>query len=199
MAKPQMNDFDIIRQQLSRRLPPLENLKIEPERGRQAAVSITLRNHDGRAELLVIQRAENPRDHWSGHLALPGGRADAVDADLIATAARETHEEVGIDLLSGGSFIGRLQTLAPKNPRLPQIEITPLVALAPSQFSLQLNHEVAAAFWIAVGELKRQGRASFFNWLVDGIERQWPAYPSERGPIWGLTERILTDFLALLD
>jgi hypothetical protein len=32
-----------------------------------------------------------------------------------------------------------------------------------------------------------------------GVEREWPAYPSEHGVIWGITERILTEFLALVD
>jgi 8-oxo-dGTP pyrophosphatase MutT (NUDIX family) len=194
-----MDDFAIIHQQLRRKLPPPENLTIEAARARQAAVSLILRDAGGQAQLLMIERAQNPRDHWSGHLALPGGRAEAKDADLLATAARETQEEVGMNLLAGGSFIGRLGTLTPRNPRLPVIEITPLVALAPPQFSLQLSAEVAAAFWVPVGWLKEQGRSSSFKMTLDEIERQWPAYPSERGPIWGITERILTQFLTLLD
>ena len=32
-----------------------------------------------------------------------------------------------------------------------------------------------------------------------GVEREWPAYPSEHGMIWGITERILTEFLSLVD
>jgi hypothetical protein len=38
-----------------------------------------------------------------------------------------------------------------------------------------------------------------YRMVVAGAEREWPAYPSAHGPIWGLTERILTEFLALLD
>ena len=37
----------------------------------------------------------------------PGGRADATDADLLATAARETFEEIGVRLAEEGAFIGR--------------------------------------------------------------------------------------------
>jgi hypothetical protein len=33
----------------------------------------------------------------------------------------------------------------------------------------------------------------------DGVIAKWPAYPSEGGLIWGMTERILTNFLSLLD
>jgi 8-oxo-dGTP pyrophosphatase MutT (NUDIX family) len=200
-SKPQnsMNDFAAIRQQLQARLLRLDRLQIEPASLAQAAVTLILRAEAATPEALIIKRAEHPRDPWSGHLALPGGRADAMDADLLATAARETCEEIGIDLLAGGEFIGRLPKLTPNNPRLPQIEITPFVALAPPQFRLQLSAEVAEAFWISLPQLKRDGMSSRHTLKHAGVESSWPAYPSMRGPIWGITGRILTDFLRLLD
>ena len=194
-----MTDFEMIRRQLEQRLAPPRHIPIEPERVPQAAVSLILREAQGSAQALIIKRAERPGDHWSGNLALPGGRAQVGDADLIATAARETYEEVGIDLLDGGEFIGQLEILTPTNWRLPRLEITPFVAVAPPRFMLSLNGEVASAFWISIADLKREGRSSFFSMLLDGVINKWPAYPSEGGPIWGITERILSNFLALLD
>jgi len=194
-----MNDFEMIRRQLDGRLAPPRQIPIEPERVPQAAVSLILRDAEGSAQTLIIKRAERPGDHWSGHLALPGGRAQIEDGDLIATAARETYEEVGIDLLDGGEFIGQLEILAPTNARLPRIEVTPFVAVAPPEFALRLNGEVARAFWISIADLKREGRSCSFSIPGDGVINKWPAYPSEGGPIWGLTERILTNFLSLLD
>jgi 8-oxo-dGTP pyrophosphatase MutT (NUDIX family) len=194
-----MSDFQTIRRQLGRRLATPLHMPIERDRVPQAAVSLILSEARGSAQTLIIKRAERPGDHWSGHLALPGGRAQDVDADLIATAARETYEEVGIDLLDGGEFIGQLEILAPTNWRLPRLEITPFVAVAPPRFTLNLNGEVASAFWISIADLKREGRSSFFSMPLDGVINKWPAYPSEGGPIWGITERILTNFLALLD
>src|SRR5262249_17659365 len=201
----QMSDFEIIRRKLGRRLAPPSNLSIEPERIPQAAVSLILREVEGSAQALIIKRAERPGDHWSGHLALPGGRAQTEDRDLIATAARETAEEVGIILFDGGEsgqfgrFIGQLEILAPNNPRLPRIEITPFVAIAPPEFTLSLSDEVAYAFWISVAGLKREGQSSYFSMRMGDVISKWPAYPSEGGPIWGITERILTNFLSLLD
>jgi len=194
-----MGDFQAIRRQLERRLATPRRLPIERDRVPQAAVSLILSEAQGAARALIIKRAERPGDHWSGHLALPGGRAQDEDADLIATAARETYEEVGIDLLDGGEFIGQLEILVPTNRRLPRLEITPFVAIAPPEFTLRLNGEVARAFWISVADLKRVGRSSFFSMPENGVINKWPAYPSEGGPIWGITERILTNFLALLD
>src|SRR5262245_51051761 len=194
-----MGDFEMIRRQLEERLAAPRHMPVEPERVPQAAVSLILREAQGSAQALIIKRAERPGDHWSGHLALPGGRAQVEDGDLIATAARETYEEVGIDLLAGGWFIGKLEILVPTNPRLPRLEITPFVAVAPPEFTLRLNCEVARAFWVSIADLKREGPSSSFSMRVGDAINKWPAYPSEGGPIWGITERILTNFLSLLD
>jgi hypothetical protein len=64
---------------------------------------------------------------------------------------------------------------------------------------LLLSEEVAAAFWVPVGEMKRGGRSAVFRMVFAGVEREWPAYPSQHGLIWGITERILTEFLSLVD
>lgn len=194
-----MDDFEVIRRRLGRRLAPPRHLPVEHDRIPQAAVALILREVEGSMRALIIKRAERPGDHWSGHLALPGGRAQLEDMDLIATAARETYEEVGINLLDGGEFIGQLDLLVPINPRLPRLEIAPFVAIAPPEFTLRLNSEVARVFWVSISDLKREGRSSFFSMRVGSVISKWPAYPSEGGPIWGITERILTNFLSLLD
>lgn len=199
MIDVQASSFAATVQRLQARLLSLEHLLIEPDRIAQAAVTIILREEQSDVKALIIKRAEHPRDPWSGHLALPGGRADAIDNNLLATAARETLEEIGLDLHAGGQFLGRLSKLSPKNPRLPQIEITPFVALAPPEFELRFSNEVADAFWVSLPQLKQQGMSSRFLWRRDGVEREWPAYPSSRGPIWGITGRILNDFLNLFE
>ena len=195
-----MSELEQIRRRLSERLTPLQGLEIEPDRIPQAAVALILREDQEAAQLLIIKRAVRPGDHWSGHLALPGGRVDSrQDSDLLATAARETFEEVGINLLDGGSFLGQLPIIAPNNPQLPRIEIMPFVAIAPVNLAIQLNCEVETTFWVSVNQLKRLGRSTEFRMNFGEIVKKWPAYPSEGGPIWGITERILTDFLVLLD
>ena len=176
---------------------------------RRAAVALVLRQNLSEAELLVIKRAERERDHWSGHLALPGGRFEPADAHLRATAVRETFEEVGVDLDGGGEVLGRLPTVTPQSPFAPRVLVAPFVAVAPREYnvaagneipkSLELNHEVAAAFWVPVSLLRRGGRSEVFRMFFAGAEREWPAYPSEHGPIWGITERILTSFLTLFN
>jgi 8-oxo-dGTP pyrophosphatase MutT (NUDIX family) len=197
-----MSDFELIRRQLDERLAPPHSLQIEAERIRQAAVTLLLREERGLAELLIIKRSERDGDPWSGHLALPGGRAEPQDADLLITAARETFEEVGIDLLgpdgSRDRFIGQLPLIAPTNPGLPRIEITPLVALAPRNLTMTLSGEVGATFWIPVQQFQRDGLSATHSFRYGDLLFKRSAYPTEGGLVWGITERILTDFLALL-
>jgi 8-oxo-dGTP pyrophosphatase MutT (NUDIX family) len=182
------------------------------ERGdalRRAAVALVLRRNLSEAELLVIKRSVSERDHWSGHLALPGGRVEAGDASLRAAAVRETFEEVGINLEAGGEVLGRLGTVEPKSPLVPRISVAPFVAVAPDEYHVRregevtpplvLSEEVAAVFWVPVSALRSGGRSEVFKMVFAGVEREWPAYPSEHGPIWGITERILKEFLSLIE
>jgi 8-oxo-dGTP pyrophosphatase MutT (NUDIX family) len=174
---------------------------------RRAAVALVLRRNLSEAEMLVIKRSVSERDHWSGHLALPGGRVEAGDASLLAAAVRETFEEVGINLEAGGEVLGRLGVVEPKSPLVPRVSVAPFVAVAPAEYHVRregevtpplvLSDEVAAAFWVPVSVLREGGRSEVFKMVFAGVEREWPAYPSEHGPIWGITERILTEFLGV--
>ena len=173
---------------------------------RRAAVALVLRGGFEGPELLVIKRSEAEHDHWSGHMALPGGRVEPEDENLLATAARETFEEVGLDLGAGGEALARLGTVKPQSPYAPRVSVTPFVFVAPPAYhaadgskGLRLSGEVAAAFWVPVDELKKGGRSAVFRMAFAGVEREWPAYPSQHGLIWGITERILTEFLSLVD
>src|SRR5512147_1311947 len=102
--RPERISIANVRSSLARRAPRA----IEAETGRQAAVAILLAERDGDAHALLIQRAERPGDPWSGHMAFPGGHREPHEHDLFLTAARETFEEVGIDLHRQAEAIGRL-------------------------------------------------------------------------------------------
>ncbi|HEU5170288.1 MAG TPA: NUDIX domain-containing protein, partial [Gemmatimonadales bacterium] len=76
--------------------------------------------------LLLIRRAERAGDPWSGQMGLPGGRHHPGDPDLLATAIRETEEEVGL-ALDASRCIGVLDDVAPRTPDLPPIAVRPFV------------------------------------------------------------------------
>ena len=171
-----------------------------------AAVTLFLQEEAGgdapsdSAEILLIKRAERAGDPWSGHLAFPGGRAEKEDATLLDLALREAAEEVGIDARQGGRLLGRLPAVRPLSTRVPSITVTPFVALAPRGAILRLQPaEVEEAFWMPLAALRRTGRSAVVRWETKDGTRELPAFPSPKGLIWGITERILSQFLALAE
>ena len=106
--------------------------------------------------ILLIRRADRPGDPWSGHMALPGGRREPDDPDLLATAIRETREEVGVEL-DREQLLGALDDVVPRNPVLPPIAVRPFVFLLPARPVLVLNPEVAATQWVSLDDLLQPG------------------------------------------
>ena len=157
-----------------------------------AAVAVVLRPEPD--AVLLIRRAERAGDPWSGHMALPGGRRDPDDADLIETAIRETAEEVGLDL-SRESLLGALDDVVPRTPVLPPIAVRPYVFELSSRPELSLNPEVAAARWVHLDHLLRPATYHPVKLQIRGETRDMPAYELDDAIIWGMTERAVTSLL----
>lgn len=164
---------------------------------REAAVSLLIRPRD-QLEILLIKRALHDTDPWSGHVALPGGRRDDTDADLLETAVRETQEEVGVRVRPADAFIGALDELAPRNRRLPPIVIAPFVFGVPPDTAATPNPgEVDAAIWVPLSALRDEAAASEILIELEGGSRPFPSLTYGEYVIWGLTHRILVQFLDL--
>lgn len=172
----------------------------DPEPGLPAAaVALVLRPvGGGEPELLLIRRAEREGDPWSGHMALPGGRAAPDDADAAATAARETREEVGIDVAGAGVLLGPLDAVLPQSSRAPRIAVSAFVFAVEAGTAAVPNHEVQEALWVGLDELSEPGAATEYLYeLHDGTTMTFPAFGARGNVVWGLTHRILTGFLEL--
>jgi 8-oxo-dGTP pyrophosphatase MutT (NUDIX family) len=141
--------------------------------------------------LLLIRRADRTGDPWSGHMALPGGRREPEDPDLLTTAIRETFEEVGIRL-SRDDLAGALDEVVPRTPVLPPIAVRPYVFILSARPDITLNPEVDTAGWVATDRFLRPDTHHPVRLDVAGQSRQVMAYQLEDGLVWGMTERILT-------
>lgn len=167
---------------------------------RRAAVALLVRLGDTSSlELLLIKRADYASDPWSGHVALPGGRQEPSDPSLLDTAIRETREEIGVDIAERGALLGVLDELGPSSPRLPPLSILPHVAVVERSLPLTLSPEVASAFWVPLETLRAPTASREVDLdLATGVLRVSSLSYKEH-VIWGLTERILRQFFALLD
>jgi 8-oxo-dGTP pyrophosphatase MutT (NUDIX family) len=167
---------------------------------RRAAVALIFRaGESGAPELLFIKRSEYPADPWSGQVAFPGGREEAADPTLADTAIRETREETGIDLVRDATVIGTLDDLRPQTVRLPAVIVRPYVVLLNRFEPLVLSDEVALAFWVPLEAFKDQHSWRDTAVLARGVQLNTRAFHREGHVIWGMTERILSQLLVLLD
>lgn len=64
-----------------------------------AGVLVLIYEHSGELRVLLTTRSKALRTH-AGQTALPGGRVDEEDADIVHTALREANEEVALPLAS---------------------------------------------------------------------------------------------------
>ena len=166
---------------------------------RRAAVAAILRDgDDGELECLFIRRAERPSDPWSGHMAFPGGRHEERDPDLLATAIRETREEVGIDLLENGELLGRLDDVIPGSARgMASLVVAPYVWRLHTPSELVPNGvEVDEIHWAALAPMLRGEVDATFPYTWRGQPMEFPGYRVGQHVVWGMTHRMLQTFFA---
>ncbi|HZO19042.1 MAG TPA: CoA pyrophosphatase [Gemmatimonadaceae bacterium] len=175
---------------------------VEPQESeRRAAVALLVRLDEDREvptpQLLLIKRATYEGDPWSGHVALPGGRREPGDPSLERTVIRETWEETAIDIDRHGRLIGCLDEVAPRTPVLPPLIITPFVGLVRSDVEIVASPEVADWFWVDVPALRDPEISREVVLELSGGPRTVMSFQHGAHTIWGLTERILRQFLSL--
>jgi len=161
----------------------------------QASVALVLHEPPGESpELLFIQRAEREGDPWSGHMAFPGGRRQAEDSSLVATALRETQEEVGF---RPDRVLGRLNDFAgSRGPRIPALRVAGIVCEVDKRPRIKMNHEVRNTVWIPL------------SWILDPQAHRvapmgasgepMPSFCYDDYVVWGLTYRLLRDFFSVV-
>jgi 8-oxo-dGTP pyrophosphatase MutT (NUDIX family) len=186
-----------IRESLARHQPTL--VARDPGHA-EAAVALVLAGVGNDLSLCAIRRAEHPLDPWSGHMALPGGRASAEDSGPRAVAERETLEEVGL-ALDQSHWLGPLShVLVNLGGGDRRMVLSPFVYyLGETLAPFTTSDEVAEAYWIPLSHLWDPRNASRFAWERSGARLLYPAIRFRDAAIWGLTFRVLTLFSDVLD
>jgi 8-oxo-dGTP pyrophosphatase MutT (NUDIX family) len=191
-------DLQRVRAALAPEPPALARVEV-PEQW--AAVAAVL-HEDQKADLhvLLIRRASHPRDPWSGHMALPGGRMVAEDRSLVETAIRETAEELGFDLGRHAELIGRLDAVqaVARGERVDML-IVPFVFAVKERPELLRNEEVEEALWVPLNALRSGELSTHTSYEHRGVQLKLPAFDFGGRIIWGLTHQMLTRLLTLVN
>jgi len=148
--------------------------------------------------LLLVKRQERAGDPWSGHAAFPGGFRSPGDRDASATAERETEEETGLPLGRVGERLGQLDDVYPRSIHLPRVIVTPCVFAVPARLPVAPTHEVERALWVPVAELVSAANRHPLVLDLVGERREFESIHVESLVIWGLTERIIGQFVNLI-
>jgi 8-oxo-dGTP pyrophosphatase MutT (NUDIX family) len=164
--------------------------------GAKAAVATVVKPATGGGlEVLYIKRAEYAGDRWSGHVAFPGGKREAHDESLLATARRETREELEL-VLPPESLVTRLPDLVgtPINIQVAQF----VFALEALEVALKPNAEVEDAIWVPLRTLVEKEYAGSFEYDYGGRPVTLPTIRLGNYTLWGMTLRLSGSFLEAL-
>jgi len=167
-----------------------------------ASVLVPLVAHDAGVTVLLTRRTDHLRDH-AGQISFPGGRAEASDADAIATALREAEEEVGL----AHTHVEVIGTL-PVYTTVTGFIVTPVVALVQPGVALALDSfEVAEAFEVPLSYLMDPAHHRRHEFEAAGVQRRFLSMPWEAASadgaarryfIWGATAAMLRNLYRFL-
>lgn len=155
---------------------------------RKASVLIPVTRHtpERSSEIVLTVRSENLSSH-AGQVSLPGGSEEDIDADAVATALRESEEEIGL-AQDKVEVIGRLGDMA-----LPSgFQITPIVGLIePGLEFAPCPIEVAEIFHVPLSLIMDAQAYNATSMSYDRQSRKILELQFERFRIWGATAAIL--------
>ncbi len=152
--------------------------------------------------VLLTQRTDHLNDHPS-QISFPGGRAEPFDADAVATALREAHEEIGLEAAQV-EVLGRLPTYTTSTGFV----VTPIFGLVRPGFALKPDpFEVAEVFEVPLAWLMDPAHHQRHAVDIGGVRREFLSMPwtgldahgqPRRYFIWGATAGMLRNLYRFL-
>jgi 8-oxo-dGTP pyrophosphatase MutT (NUDIX family) len=175
-----------------RHIPDIATLKNH----RNSSVMLLVQNKNNIPHLIFIERADDGHVH-SGQIALPGGKVEMHDKDLLATALRETKEEIGIHE-NKVQLLGKLSPLyiPPSN-----FLVNPFTGFVADEIIFSPDKkEVKQILEIPLSDFFKDDVVNFAaeHKTHRGIVKA-PCYELHGVKIWGATCMIVTEFLSLFE
>lgn len=159
-----------------------------------AAVLVPIVDRPEGFSVLLTRRTEHLSAH-AGQVSFPGGRMEPADADAIATALRETREEVGIgaELLRPFGYLDSLETVS-------GFWVTPVVAWLDSGYHARPDpNEVAHVFEVPLDFFRAAGNLHQLHLSFRGRPREVFEFTHASERIWGATAAMLLNLVRRLE
>jgi 8-oxo-dGTP pyrophosphatase MutT (NUDIX family) len=163
---------------------------------KKAAVLVPLLLDNDEIHLLFTRRNENLAEH-SGQVSFPGGSYEFGDDFPAGTAKREAYEETGL-LPEDIIVIGQI----PEILSITNYCVTPVVGSIPWPYNFSIcKVEVSKIFTIPLKWLSNPSNRRLESKLLpDGEQIEVIYFNRYAGELlWGLTARLVLNFLALID
>ncbi|MDG2097656.1 MAG: CoA pyrophosphatase [Paracoccaceae bacterium] len=158
----------------------------------EAAVLIPIVERNDGLKVILTKRSNNLKQH-PGQISFPGGKSEKTDKSLVATALRETKEEIGIND-KNVEILGQLS----QHVTITGFKITPFIGRIRMGFSTEIQtSEVSEIFEVPLSYLSnpRNFRVESVKWK--GKKRFFYSIPYGPYYIWGATARILKNLADL--
>ena len=184
--------MDGLKQQIRTTLARHSKSMASEEKFTPSAVLIPIFYKNGEPHLLLTLRTETVASH-KGQISFPGGTREKGDRDLLATALRETFEEVGIRP-EDVEVLGELDDLL----AVTNFVVTPFVGVFPYPYDFRVSYdeiaeliEIPLSFFIDPRNRRAEER------LYRGRKATVYFYDYGKYTVWGVTARILKGFVDL--
>lgn len=180
---------EVIRKALSRRTTQwVDDPLLTP-----AAVLVAMYPKDGEYCVLLNKRSEEVEYH-KGEISFPGGARDPEDNDFIDTALRETEEEMGIDR-KDVTILGELDEVVTRS----NFHVKVFVGSIAYPYKFQPSAvEIAEVLEVPIPSLNDPSNFRIETHLEDGVPVTTRSYAYKEHLIFGVTARILQQFLEVL-
>ncbi len=156
-----------------------------------AAVLVIIHYHDNEPHVFLTKRSSNLKAH-RGEISFPGGRYVESDGSLLATALRETEEEIGISF-SPDQIAGNLRAVCTMTSNHFIVPFVTVQEMLP-QYRTAAS-EVESVIDPPLIETLRSMQPDHEHY---GLDRNAYKFTYNNNVIWGATARILKQLHSLL-
>ncbi len=141
-------------------------------------------------QLILTRRADHLKSH-RGEVALPGGKKDPEDVSFIATALRESQEEIALPP-AAVEVLGELDPMVTRFG----VKVMPVVGVIAPDILLTPNpDELDSIFRVPLSFFLRDERLRTDRGTVNGHTVAVPCWQWREYEIWGVTAIILVNLM----